>query len=102
MAVAVVALIVFVGIQAWPTFEHNGGVKWLGSGGNVEEQIANMQATGPNPPASAYYFRAWPLIYGTIIITAPAVLLGLVISILSSIFIVELAPAAACGASPSR
>ncbi len=93
VAVAIVALIVFVGIQAWPTIDHNGIYKWLGSRGNVEEQIANMQATGTNPPASAYHFGAWPLIYGTVIITGVSVLLGLAIAILSSIFIVELAPA---------
>jgi phosphate transport system permease protein len=93
VAVAVVALIVFVAIQAWPTIEHNGIYKWLGSGGSVEGQIAKMQETGTSPPASAYYFRAWPFIYGTIIVTLPAVVMGLVIAILSSIFIVELAPA---------
>ena len=52
-----------------------------------------MQNAGPHPPASAYYLRAWPLIWGTLITTIPAILLGLVIAVSSSIFIVELAPA---------
>src|SRR5271163_1820865 len=82
----------FVGIHAWPTFEHN-GLRWLGPGGNLETQIANMQAAGPQPPASAYHLDAWPLVYGTILTTVFAVAFALVISILSSIFIIELAPA---------
>jgi len=47
----VVAMVVFVGIHAWPTFEHN-GLSWLGPGGNVDRQIAGMQATSAQPPAS--------------------------------------------------
>jgi phosphate transport system permease protein len=92
IGVAVVAMIVFVAVQAWPTLEHN-GLSWFGSGGSLKDQIENMQNAGPHPAASAYYFRAWPLIWATIITTVPAVLLGVVIAVLSSIFIVELAPA---------
>jgi phosphate transport system permease protein len=91
IGVAVVAMIVFVAIQAWPIFENN-GLSWLGSGGNLEEQIAGMQNTTLHPPASAFHLRAWPLIYGTLLSTVPAVVLGLAVSVLSSIFIVELAP----------
>jgi phosphate transport system permease protein len=91
VGVIVIAMIVFVVDQAWPIFEHN-GLSWLGSGGDLKTQIETMQATGAHAPASAYHLRAWPLIWGTIITAVPAVLLGLVISILSSIFIVELAP----------
>jgi phosphate transport system permease protein len=86
-----VAMVVFVGIHAWPTFEHN-GLSWLGPGGSLETQIANMQATSVHPPASAYHLNAWPLVYGTILTTCVAVPLALAISVLSSIFIVELAP----------
>jgi phosphate transport system permease protein len=92
VGVAVVAMIVFVAVQAWPTLEHN-GLSWFGSGGNLKDQIENMQNAGPHPAAAAYYFRAWPLIWATIITTVPAVLLGVTIAVLSSIFIVELAPA---------
>jgi phosphate transport system permease protein len=87
----VVAIIVFVFIQAWPIFQHN-GLSWLGSGGSVEKQIAGMQSTTQHPPASAYHLRAWPLIWGTILTTVLAVGLGLLVAVLSSIFIVELAP----------
>jgi phosphate transport system permease protein len=88
----VVAMVVFVGIHAWPTFEHN-GLSWLGAGGSLETQIANMQATGVHPPASAYHLDAWPLLYGTLLTTIVAVALALPLSVFSSIFIVELAPA---------
>jgi phosphate transport system permease protein len=96
VGVVVVAMVVFVAIQAWPAFGHN-GLSWLGSGGSLEQQISSMQATSVRPPASAYHLRAWPLIYGTLITTLAAVVLGLAISVLSSIFIVELAPARLCG-----
>ena len=91
LGAVVIAMIVFVTIQAWPIFEHN-GLAWLGSGKSFKEQAETMQSAGPHPPASAYYLRAWPLIWGTLIVTVPAVLIGLVIAVCSSIFIVELAP----------
>ena len=92
VSAAVIAMIVFVGIRAWPVFAHN-GLSWLFPGGSLETEISNMQATGVNPPASAFHLRAWPLVYGTLMTSAIAVALGLVIAVLSSIFIVELAPA---------
>jgi phosphate transport system permease protein len=88
----VVAMVVFVAIHAWPTFQHN-GLGWLGPGGSLERQIAEMQATSVHPPASAFHLRAWPLVYGTLLTTAAAVLLALILAVFSSIFIVELAPA---------
>jgi phosphate transport system permease protein len=88
----VIAMIAFVGIRAWPIFAHN-GLSWLGPGGVLETQIANMQATSVNAPAAAFHLRAWPLVYGTLLTTGIAVALGLAIAVLSSIFIVELAPA---------
>src|SRR5271154_6965902 len=89
---SVIGMIVFVFVRAWPVFEHN-GLSWLGPGGSLNTQLANMQATSVNPPASAYHLRAWPIIYGTLLTTGIAVVLGVVIAVLSSIFIVELAPA---------
>jgi phosphate transport system permease protein len=92
VGLCVIAMIVFVGIRAWPVFAHN-GLSWLGSGGSLETQIANMQATSVNPSAAAFYLRAWPLVYGTLLSAGIAVVLGMAIAVLSSIFIVELAPA---------
>jgi phosphate transport system permease protein len=92
VGVCVIAMVVFVTARAWPTFAHD-GLSWLGPGGSLQSQIANMQATSVEPPASAYQLSAWPLVYGTILSSGFAVVLGLLIAILSSIFIVELAPA---------
>lgn len=92
VGVCVVAMIAFVLVRAWPIFAHN-GLSWLGPGGSLDTQIANMQTTGVNPPASAYHLQAWPLLYGTLLSTCFAIVLGIAIAVLSSIFIVELAPA---------
>jgi phosphate transport system permease protein len=94
LAVMVLGMIAFVAVHAWPTFQHD-GLGWLGpapKGTSLESQIATMQASGPGAPASAYHFNAWPLVYGTLLCTIPAVLIGLLVAMLSSIFIVELAP----------
>jgi phosphate transport system permease protein len=90
IGVGVVAMIVFVAIHAWPIFEHN-GLSWLGSGGHLETQIATMQESSAHPPVAAFHLRAWPLIYGTLLSTVIAVVVGLAIAVLASIFIVELA-----------
>ncbi len=92
VGVCVIVMIAFVGVRAWPIFEHD-GLSWLGPGGELKTEFANMQATGVNPPASAFHLNAWPLVYGTLLTTGIAVLLGVAIAVLSSIFIVELAPA---------
>jgi ABC-type phosphate transport system permease subunit len=84
-------MIAFVTVHAWPTFTHN-GLSWLGPGGSVDEQFSQMQAASAHPAAGVYHLRAWPLVYGTLLTTGIAVPLALVIAVLSSIFIVELAP----------
>jgi phosphate ABC transporter permease protein PstC len=93
VAVAIVLMVVFVAERAWPTFSHN-GLSWLGSGGNLDAQVSSMVSTSANPPASAYHLRAWPLIYGTLLTSFFAVLLGLAVSILTAIFVVDFAPPA--------
>jgi ABC-type phosphate transport system permease subunit len=71
-AVAVLAIIVgmlvTVLIRAWPSFSHN-GLAWFGPGGDVDEQIHAMQTLQPLPGHGLLYFRAWPLIWGTILTT---------------------------------
>jgi len=92
VALAIVLMVVFVAERAWPTFQHD-GLSWLGSGGNLDSQIGAMANTSAHPPASAYHFRAWPLLYGTLLTAGFAVCFGLVISVLTAIFIVDFAPA---------
>ena len=93
VGLVVIGMIAFVAVHGWPTIAHNGGIAWLGSGGDLKSQIAEMQNSGPHPPASAYHLRAWPLVWGTILTSGFSVVLGLAIAIASSIFIVELATA---------
>jgi phosphate transport system permease protein len=88
----VLFMVGFVAVRAWPTFAHN-GLSWLGPGGSLKVQVENMLATSSKPPASAYHVRVWPIVYGTLLITALAVLLALPLAVLSAVFIVELAPA---------
>src|SRR6195952_2050413 len=94
VGLAVVAMVVFVAIKAWPTLVHNGGVLWLGPGGNPDTQLGAMIKTGQHPPPEAYHLRAWPLLWGTLLTSGAAVAGGLAFSLAASIFIVEFAPTA--------
>ena len=97
LAVAVVVLIglmlVTVAINAWPSFSAN-GLKWFAPGGNVVTQFRAMHADTPLPGHSLLYFRAWPLIWGTLLVTVIAVALALLISTLAAIFLTEFAAGA--------
>jgi len=90
--VLIAAMVVTVFIKAWPSFSAN-GLRWFGPGGDVDAQLRAMAEGTPLPSHSALYFRAWPLIWGTIITTVPAVLIALAISTLAAIFLTEFAPA---------
>jgi phosphate ABC transporter permease protein PstC len=96
LAVAVLvligALVVTVLVKAWPSFSHN-GFSWFGPGGEVDAQTRAMREGTALPGHSIYYFRAWPLLWGTFVTTALAVLLALIVSTLAAIFITEFAPA---------
>jgi len=89
--VVVVAMAVFVATKAWPIFQHN-GLSWLSGGGDLESEINRMTVATTKPAAAVYHLRAWPLIYGTLLSTAFALVLGLTIAVLASVFFVELAP----------
>ncbi len=96
LAVVILALIVLmtvtVMIKAWPSFSHN-GLRWFASGGNVEVQLRAMRESVAVNGHSIYYFRAWPLIWGTILTTIPAVVIALIVSTLAAVFLTEFAPA---------
>jgi phosphate transport system permease protein len=92
IGVGVLAIVVFVASKALPIFQHN-GLSWLLGGGDLEAEVNRMTAATTKPAAAVYHLRAWPLIYGTLLSSVIAVVLGLVIAILASVFIVELAPA---------
>ena len=81
VCLCVLFMVAFVAVRAWPTFEHN-GLSWLGPGGSLKVQFETMLDAPTHPPASAYHLRAWPIIYGTLLITALAVLLALPLAVL--------------------
>jgi phosphate transport system permease protein len=90
--VLIAAMLVTVFIQAWPSFSHN-GLSWFGPGGDVDTQLRAMQENTPLAGHSIDYFRAWPLIWGTLLTTGLAVLFAIVFSTLAAIFLTEFAPA---------
>ncbi len=87
----IAGMVIFVFIKAWPSFANN-GLKWFGSGGNVDQQLQDIFNSPANPDAYVYKLRAWPLLYGTLLITAGSLLIGVTAAVLASIFIVEFAP----------
>jgi len=84
-------MVVTVIIKAWPSFSNN-GLAWFGPGGEVDSELRAMRESSPLPGHSIYYFRALPLIWGTLVTTLFAVLLALVVSTLAAVFITEFAP----------
>lgn len=88
----IAGMIVFVFAKAWPSFAHN-GLAWFGPGGDVDLQLEDIFNSPANPDDYVYTLRAWPLIWGTIVVTAGAVLIGLAFALFAAIFIVEFAPA---------
>jgi len=87
----IVLMIVFVAARAWPSFQHN-GLSWFTGKGDVDVQIGNQVNTGAKPTSADYQIGVWPLIWGTVLTTGFAVLIGLAFAIFAAIFIVEFAP----------
>src|SRR6201996_1853831 len=85
------ALIVVVFVQGWPSFAHN-GLSWFGSGGNVDEELSQISQSAETGAGYVYTFHAWPLIWSTILIAGGSVLLGLFTALFISVFQVEFAP----------
>ena len=90
--VFVAGLVATVFVKAWPSFAHNGYIKWFLPGGDVDQQLRAIFNSPHDPAHYQYHLRAWPLLWDTILTTGFAVVLGLALSLLSAIFIVEFAP----------
>jgi phosphate transport system permease protein len=77
--------------RAWPAFEAN-GLSYFGHrhdpGLDRELGLATQQPHG----VPFRQLHAWPAIYGTLLTTGGAILLGLPFSLLTAIFVAELAP----------
>ncbi len=94
---ALIALmLVTVLVNGWPSFSAN-GLAWFGPGGGASGdpvlQFRAMQTGVPLPGHPLLYFRAWPLIWGTLLSTGGAVVIALIVSTLAAVFLVEFAPA---------
>jgi phosphate transport system permease protein len=89
--VLIAGMVLFVFAKAWPSFSHN-GLAWLGVGGDVDLQLEDILNSPANPDEYVYKLRAWPLLWGTFVVTAGAVLIGMVFALFAAIFIVEFAP----------
>ena len=92
--ITIAGMVAFVFAKAWPSFAHN-GLHWFGppAGGSVDDQLTAIFNSPADPKRYVYALGAWPLIWGTILTTAAAVAVGLAISVLASVFLVEFAPA---------
>lgn len=94
-----VGVLAFIGLllaivfhEAWPSFAHNGYYEWFWPGGDVELQLRAI-FSGPAQAAHyVYHLRAWPILWGTILVTGGAVAIGLPFSIFAAVFIAELSP----------
>jgi phosphate ABC transporter permease protein PstC len=87
----IAGMVIFVFKEAWPSFQAN-GFAWFGSGGDVDTQLEDIFNSPANPNQYVYELHAWPLLWGTFLVTGGAVLLGTAFSVLAAIFIVEFAP----------
>src|ERR1700712_2315266 len=92
MVVLLLALIVTVLINGWPSFAHN-GLSWFGPGGSVDDQLSEISQSAESGAGYVYTFHAWPLIWSTILICGGSVLFGLIIALFISVFLIEFAPA---------
>jgi phosphate transport system permease protein len=85
------ALIVVVLVNGWPSFAHN-GLSWFTSGGNVDDELSEISQSAETGAGYIYTFHAWPLIWSTILIAGGAVILGLITALFISVFLIEFAP----------
>jgi phosphate transport system permease protein len=92
--ITIAGMVAFVFTKAWPSFAHN-GLSWFGppAHGSVDDQLTAIFNSPADPRRYVYELGAWPLIWGTALTTLGAVLIGLVISVRASVFLVEFAPA---------
>lgn len=89
--VLIAGMLVVVLHRGWPSFQHN-GLSWFGAGGNVDHQLREISLSAESGAGYEYAFRAWPLLWSTILITGGAVVLAFVSSLFVAVFAVEFAP----------
>jgi phosphate transport system permease protein len=90
--VVIVLIAIYVFQRAWPAF-HANGLSYFGNSRDPSMDRELGWAFTGNPPGHEYRsLHAWPAIYATLITTGGAVLIGFFFSLLSAIFVAELAP----------
>jgi phosphate transport system permease protein len=85
------AMLVFIIREAWPSFAHN-GLAWFGPGDNADTQIQKIFTSGDFHQKAQYTLHAWPIVWSTILTTVGAVVISFVCSLFISVFMVEFAP----------
>jgi ABC-type phosphate transport system permease subunit len=90
--VILVLVVTYVMWRGWPAFKAN-GLSYFGNQNNPDLDRQLLYATNSHPSGTPYReLHAWPAIYGTLLTTGGAILVGLPFSLLASIFVAELAP----------
>jgi len=85
-------VVAYVLWRAWPAF-HANGLSYFGNQDHPTLGRELSYASAGHPPGVEYHeLHAWPAIYGTLLTTGGAILIGVPFSLLASIFIAELAP----------
>jgi phosphate transport system permease protein len=92
VVLVLLAMLVFIFQEAWPSFSHN-GLSWFGPGGNADQQIQTIFTSGDLKQAPQFLIHAWPLIWSTILTTVGSVVISFVCSLFVAVFLVEFAPA---------
>src|ERR1700727_1503139 len=92
VVLVLLAMLVFIFREAWPSFSHN-GLSWFGPGGNADQQIQAIFTSGDLKETPQFLIHAWPLIWSTILTTVGAVVISFVCSLFIAVFMVEFAPA---------
>jgi ABC-type phosphate transport system permease subunit len=92
VVLVLLAMLIFIFREAWPSFSHN-GLSWFGPGGNADQQIQAIFTSGDREQAPQFLIHAWPLIWSTILTTVGAVIISFICSLFVAVFLVEFAPA---------
>ncbi|UUY05368.1 ABC transporter permease subunit [Svornostia abyssi] len=87
----VLLLIVFVFREAWPSFANN-GLLWFANGDDFDREIEEIFMSANLLQEPVYDFRAWPILWSTIVITTLSVVISFIAALFVSVFVVEFAP----------
>lgn len=87
----VLLLIVFVFREAWPSFSNN-GIAWFANGDDFDRQVEKIFMSANLLQEPVYEFRAWPILWSTIVITTLSVVVSFIAALFVSVFVVEFAP----------